>query len=114
MPSGKVNGEHIRPATVLVILVPAHLSSNPSPHYTSRLVTKSEIDRFPLVFTVLDFSEACAFLRAGGSGASSGNVMISNIHRRIAVSNPENNGPLPSKNKNSSALRATEAGYQVR
>jgi hypothetical protein len=40
--------------------------------------------------------------------------MISNIHRRIAVSNLENNGPVPSKNKNSSALRVTEADYQVR
>lgn len=62
----------------------------------------------------VDLPDACAFRRAGGSCASSGDDMISNIHRRIAMSNPENNGPLPSKNKNSSALRATEAGDQVR
>lgn len=62
---------------------------------------------------VLELPEACSFLRVGGSGASSGSVMISNIRRRIVASNPESNGSIPSKNKNSSALRATEAGYQA-
>jgi hypothetical protein len=107
-----IGGESIRPAISHLISLITHLP-HPSPHYASRLVTNSDIDRFPLVFDVLDFPEACGFLRPGGSGASSGNVMISNIRRRNVVSNLENDVPIPSKNKNSSALRATEAGYQV-
>jgi hypothetical protein len=94
----------IVPSSFTTTSTPRPLASDPAAN-----VTNSDIDRFPPVDVPADLTGPCNFLRAGASDAS-GHGMISfhNVSRQQRLH--RFNRP-PSKNKNSSALRVTEAFY---
>jgi hypothetical protein len=74
--------------------------------------TNSDIDRFPPVDVPTDLAGPGNFLRAGASDASGHGIISYHEFARSVTSTGDgfiNFNGSPSKNKNSSALRVTEA-----
>jgi hypothetical protein len=95
----------IVPSSFNTTSTPCPLASEPAADFTN-----SEIDRFPPVDVPADLAGPGSFLRAGASDVSGhGIISYHEIAKSVTSDGSINFNGSPSKNKNSSALRVTEA-----